>query len=70
MAILSDCDLYRYQPTRGDLSDPLVFIMLDPSRADAVIIVWPGYTRLRRHLEKKRLMAKAVSSVLINAAPT
>ncbi len=34
-AVLSECGLYRYRLTRGDLSDPLVFIMLNPSTADA-----------------------------------
>ncbi|ULH08227.1 DUF1643 domain-containing protein [Alcaligenes nematophilus] len=34
-AVLSGCNLYRYELIRGDLSDPLVFIMLNPSTADA-----------------------------------
>lgn len=34
-AIFSKCGLFRYRLTRGDLSDPLVFIMLNPSTADA-----------------------------------
>ncbi len=33
-AELSDCGLYRYTLSRGECSNPLVFIMLNPSTAD------------------------------------
>lgn len=34
-AVISECGKYRYVLTRGDQSNPLVFLMLNPSTADA-----------------------------------
>jgi hypothetical protein len=36
-AIISNCEKYRYLLSRGDCSNPLVFIMLNPSTADAYL---------------------------------
>jgi hypothetical protein len=36
-ALLSACGTYRYELTRGPLNRPAVFVMLNPSTADAAI---------------------------------
>lgn len=36
-AVISSCEKFRYTLYRGDCENPLVFIMLNPSTADALI---------------------------------
>lgn len=36
-SVISNCEKFRYLLSRGDCSNPLVFIMLNPSTADAYL---------------------------------
>lgn len=36
-AVISECEKYRYLLSRGDCLNPMVFIMLNPSTADAYL---------------------------------